>query len=59
MAKAERGESVTPVPNHPLEAAEPMRDTRMNNQRVLMSEFEADRQADRERGRRLSVPRTR
>ena len=51
MAKAERGEPQTPVPNFPSAppSDEPMRDTRMNNQRVLMSEFDAEMAARRDR----------
>ena len=47
MAKAERGEPQTPVPNFPMDDS--VRDTRMNNQRVLMSEFDADIAAKRDR----------
>ena len=52
MAKAERGEVMeTPVPNFP--AAEPMRDTRMNNQREYMADFESGIKAKADRKRAL------
>ena len=55
MAKAERGETIeTPVPNFPSSSsAEPMRDTRMNNQRELMVDYEASLKAKVERKRAL------
>jgi len=52
MAKADRGEPQTPVPNHPMAVPdEPMRDTRMNNQRVLMSDFDADIASKRDKAK--------
>ena len=55
MAKAERGEPQTPVPNFPAVSSsssdDPSRDTRMNNQRVLMTDFDAERAAKRDRAK--------
>ena len=52
MVKADRGEPQTPVPNYPIASPdEPMRDTRMNNQRVLMSDFDADIASKRDKAK--------